>query len=82
MAEERNGMEPDEPSEEYHEFRRMMDSADRQDLRRMVVRFRPHHQRLLRQGDHQSQRTTQAACSNHLRDAPQPALRRDNSLVK
>ncbi len=29
----------------------------------------------------QSQRTTQVACRNHLCDAPQPALRRDDSMV-
>ena len=39
MAEEHDGMEPGEPSDEYREFRRMMDSADRQDLRRMVERL-------------------------------------------
>ena len=39
MAEERDGMNPEEPSDEYREFRRMMNSADRQDLRRMVERL-------------------------------------------
>ena len=39
MAEEHDGMELGEPSEEYREFRRMMDAADRQDLPRMVERL-------------------------------------------
>ena len=39
MAEERDGMDQDEPREEYLEFRRMMNSAGREDLRRMVERL-------------------------------------------
>ena len=39
MAEERDGMDPQEPSEEYREFRRVINSAGREDLRRLVERL-------------------------------------------
>ena len=36
MAEEHDGMDQGNPSEEYREFRRMMDSAGREDIRRLI----------------------------------------------